>query len=65
VAEPLDVTLTTGVKPGPAERVGSFEFHVKAAEPSAESAERWEQRAECLARWLMDMWNFERRGAEI
>lgn len=42
-------------------RVGPFDLAVVCAEPSAEAAERWAQRAERLADWLLSEWDRERK----
>lgn len=41
------------------ERVGQIEFSVEAAPPTPESEQRWQQRAEILANWLLNEWQRE------
>ena len=41
------------------ESVGPLEMHVETAEMTAESAERWAQRTEAMARWLVAEWQGE------
>lgn len=45
------------------ERVGQFEMRVEAADPTPQSLEKWNRRAEALAAWLLAEWQRERREA--
>lgn len=45
--------------PDTQERVGSLELQVKVAEVAGDVAERWRQRAEVLASWLLNLWRRE------
>lgn len=39
------------------ERVGQFELRVEVADPTPESEQRWQQRAEALLNWLLSEWD--------
>jgi hypothetical protein len=41
------------------ERVGQIEMIVAAAPPTPEAEQRWQQRAEVLANWLLAEWQRE------
>lgn len=41
------------------ERVGPLEMRVEVAEPTPESEQRWANRAEALANWLLAEWQRE------
>jgi len=45
------------------ERAGSLKMRVEVAEATAEAAERWSQRAEALAQWLLCEWRREHADA--
>lgn len=47
---------------GPTERVGRFDFEIRAADRTAESDEKWMRRSDTLAAWLMHEWQRERAG---
>lgn len=49
------------VKEDATERVGQIDMTVVIAPPSAEAAQRWQQRAEALAAWLLAEWQREQR----
>jgi hypothetical protein len=42
--------------PDAVDRVGQFEMRVQVAEPTPQSSEQWEQRAELLTAYLLDLW---------
>jgi len=44
---------------GPEEHVGKFAMRVVLATPGAEASQRWAQRAEMLAQWLVAEWQHE------
>lgn len=46
---------------GSAERVGQIEMTVALAPPSPEATQRWQQRADALAAWLLAEWEREQR----
>lgn len=41
------------------ERVGPLEMRIEVAESTPESEQRWQQRAEILANWLLSEWQRE------
>lgn len=43
------------------ERVGPLEMRVAVAEPTPESEQRWTNRAEALANWLLSEWEREQK----
>ena len=45
------------------ERVGQIEMTVVAAPPAPEAEQRWQQRVEALAAWLLAEWQREQREA--
>jgi hypothetical protein len=45
------------------ERVGAFEMLIDVAEPTTASEQRWEQRADALAAWLLAEWQRDRKEA--
>jgi len=38
------------------ERVGGYEFRIVCGEDTPESRQRWEQRGEAIAAWLLARW---------
>lgn len=45
------------------ERVGPLGMRIEIAEPTPEAEQRWQQRAEALAAWLLQQWQSESREA--
>lgn len=43
------------------ERVGALEMRVEIAEPTIASEQRWDQRTEALAAWLIAEWQRDRK----
>jgi len=43
------------------ERIGPLEIRVEVAEQTLEAEQRWQQRAEILANWLLSEWECERK----
>jgi hypothetical protein len=48
---------------GPSDYAGGFDLRIACADESPESRQRWEQRSEALATWLLSRWR-EQRGQE-
>jgi len=60
-----DSKLSSAPAPPPrrsSDRVGRFDMALACAELSPEATERWAQRVEVLARWLLAAWERERQG---
>lgn len=45
------------------ERVGPLEMRIEVAESTPETEQRWANRAEALANWLLQQWQSETREA--
>lgn len=45
------------------ERIGAFEMQVELADPTPASEQRWDQRRETLAAWLLAEWQRDRKEA--
>lgn len=54
---------TCAVGENHSDRVGGFALRIVPAEESPESRQRWEQRSEALAAWLLSRWR-EQYGPE-
>lgn len=55
--------VTEDAVPKVVECVGGYELRIACADESPESCQRWEQRSEALAAWLLSRWR-EPHGQE-
>ncbi len=53
--------VTEDMVPEVVECVGEYELRVVRADESPESRQRWEQRSDALAAWLLSRWREQQR----